>query len=124
MEKFLLKQRLTEEHILENKTKELRKEMTIQFHLKIQTQSHLPSLTILSIDDHSFAEIQHLNVEHTGPIRSLTSDSITPSSQKVLYEDYFTYSKERIEYILTEQIVDKLCNLSNCNLILLTIMLR
>ena len=59
----------------------------------------------LSIDDHSFAEIQHLNVEHTGPIRSLASDSITPSSQKVLFEDYFTCSIGRIEYILTEQIV-------------------
>lgn len=105
----------------ENKKVKKRNDYTVSFKSSsIYSISYGIINHFLSIDDYSLAEIQHLHVKHSGPIKTFASNLITPSSHKILFEDYFTCNKGRVEYILAEQIVDKLCNLSNDNLILIT----
>ena len=66
----------------------------------------------LRINDHNLAAIDSLQCQHTGPTETFLSSIITLEDQKLLFEDYLTCIIADKQYILVNQISEKLCNLS------------
>ena len=74
----------------------------------------------LRISDHNLAAIDCLQCQHTGPTETFMSSIITLEDEKLLFEDYLTCIIADKQYILVNQISEKLCNLSFDNWIFIT----
>jgi len=66
----------------------------------------------LCVEGHCLAAITELNV-HKGISHDISSDVITPESQCLLFEDYFTYEEKVVKYDFANRIMEKCVNLSN-----------
>lgn len=93
---------------------------TVSFTNFAAVISHGIVLNFVCVDGHHLATIQELLLQCTGPPQRFPINIITLSSQELLFEDYLTCKEGSKQYIFANQIIDKFCNLTNDNWILIT----
>ena len=91
---------------------------TISFRNSAAVISYEILINFLCIDGHHLATVQELLLQCTGPPQKFPINIITLCSQDLLFDDYLTCKEGRKQY--TNKIIEKFCNLSNDNWILIT----